>query len=148
MTRVAVGLSCFVILCAVSLVVAGDFEGLTPGVSRKADADRVLGPPVREVVPGTRFDYDPAKHDARRISITYNSDGQVIKTIDLYFKTNYAKSQYQQWFKLEAPARTAFDGDGNLIEYYSPAGLALHYDGPDDQSPVEFFSHSTSGRLQ
>lgn len=141
MTRVAVGLSCFAVLCAVSLVVAGEFEGLTPGVSRKADADRVLGPPVREVVPGTRFDYDPARHDARRISIKYDGDKQVIETIDLYFKTSYAKSQYQQWFKLEAPARTAFDGDGNLIEYYSPAGLALHYDGPDDQSPVEFFSH-------
>lgn len=142
MTRVGAVVTCVAaILCAVALAFAGEFEGLTPGVSRKADADRALGPPVREVVPGTRFDYDPAKHDARRISIKYSGSGQVIETIDLYFKANYPKSQYQQWFKLEAPARSAFDGDGNLIEYYSPAGLALHYAGPDDQSPVEFFSH-------
>lgn len=142
MTRVAAVVTCAAaVLWAVVVASAGEFEGLTPGVSRKADADRVLGPPVREVVPGTRYDYDPAKHDARRISITFRGDGQVIDSIDLYFKTSYPKSQYQQWFKLEATARTAFDGDGNLIEYYSTAGLALHYTGPDDQSPVAFFSH-------
>ena len=141
MTRIAAWVSCAAVMFAVAVAAAGEFEGLTPGVSRKADADRVLGSPVREVVPGTRFDYDPAKHDARRISITFHGGDQVIDSIDLYFKTSYPKSQYQQWFKLEAPARTAFDGDGNLIEYYSPAGLALHFSGPDDQWPVAFFSH-------
>jgi hypothetical protein len=29
---------------------AGEFEGLQPGVSRKADADRALGAPVREML--------------------------------------------------------------------------------------------------
>jgi tetratricopeptide (TPR) repeat protein len=127
--------------CLSQALLAGEFEGLRPGVSVKADADRVLGPPVREVVPGERYDYNPAKHDARRISVKFRREGQIIETIDLYFKINYPKRQYQEWFKLAAPSRTSIDANGNLVEYYSPAGLALHYTGPDDQAAIEFFSH-------
>ena len=119
----------------------GDFEGLQPGVSRKADADRVLGTPVREVIPGERYDYDPTRHDSRRISIRYDRDTQVIRTIDIYLKTQYPKDRYQEWFKLGTPVRTEFDANGNLVEHYSPEGLALHYAGPEDKSAVEFFSH-------
>jgi tetratricopeptide (TPR) repeat protein len=128
-----------VCLCLVAF--AGEFAGLKPGMSKKADADRVLGQPIREVVPGERYDYNPAKHDARRISIKFQRNTLVIESIDLYFKENYPKRQYQEWFKLGSPTRTSIDANGNLVEYYSPSGLALHYTGPDPQSTVEFFSH-------
>jgi tetratricopeptide (TPR) repeat protein len=127
--------------CLCLAAFATEFEGLKPGASKKADADGVLGQPVREVVPGERYDYNPAKHDARRISIKFHRGTLVVETIDLYFKENHPKRQYQQWFKLGSPARTSIDANGNLVEYYLPSGLALHYTGPDDQSTVEFFSH-------
>ena len=120
---------------------AGDFEGLRPGVAKKVDADRVLGPPLREVIRGQRYDYDPSKHEARRISLKFNPNTQVIETIDLYFQVPYPKAQLQKWFELGAPARTALEANGNLIEYYLPQGVALYYTGPDAASEVEFFSH-------
>ena len=57
----------FILAC--HLVGAGTFEGLEPGRSSRADADRVLGTPIREIVAGVRYDYDPSKYGARRISI-------------------------------------------------------------------------------
>ncbi len=126
---------------------AGEFEGLKPGVSRKADADRILNAPTRELIPGERYDYDPAKHKARRISIRFARPTQIIESIDLYLQMDYGKSYYQEWFKLNQPDRKEYDQNGNLIEYYASAGLALHYGGPDDKSPVEFFSHYNQGNV-
>ena len=120
---------------------AGEFDGLQPGSSRKADADRVLGTPVREVVRGERYDYSPAKYDATRISVKFSRDSQVIESIDVYLKGSFSRSQYVEWFKLAAPVKSASGTDGRLVEYYAPEGLALHYAGRDDKSVVEFFSH-------
>lgn len=131
----------WLLICVLWTAVAGDFEGLRPGVSKKADADRVLGPPLREVLRGQKYDYDPSKHDARRISLKFNPNTQVIETIDLYFQVPYPKAQFQKWFELGAPARTASEANGNLIEYYLPQGVALHYTGPDAASEVDWFSH-------
>jgi len=93
------------------------------------------------VIRGQRYDYDPSKHEARRISLKFNPNTQVIETIDLYFQVPYPKAQLQKWFELGAPARTALDPNGNLIEYYLPQGVALYYTGPNAASEVEFFSH-------
>lgn len=131
----------WLLACALWTAAAGDFEGLAPGVSTKADVDRVLGPPLREVIPGERYEYNPAKHDAVRISIKFRRGAGIIETIDLYPKGSYAKAQYRQWFKLEAPDKPVIDERGNLIEYYAGPGIALHYTGPDNSSPVAFFSH-------
>jgi tetratricopeptide (TPR) repeat protein len=119
----------------------GEFEGLQPGVSRKADADRVLGAPIRELIPGEQYDYDPSKHDSRRISIRYYRDTQVVQTIDLYLAAVYPKETYKGWFNLGTPTKTESDANGRFVEYYAPEGLALHYTGPDVNSGVEFFSH-------
>jgi hypothetical protein len=62
-----------ILVCVLWAAAAGDFEGLTPGISTKTDVDRVLGPPLREVIPGERYEYNPAKHDAVRISIKSRS---------------------------------------------------------------------------
>ena len=41
------------------------------------------------VAQGERHDYDPSCHEARRISIRFNRQTQIIETIDLYFKRAY-----------------------------------------------------------
>ena len=33
---------------------------------------------------------------------------------------------------------------GNLVEYYVPHGIALHYEGGSEDSPVLFFAHFLS----
>jgi tetratricopeptide (TPR) repeat protein len=120
---------------------AGTFEGLEPGVSRKADADRALGQPIREVASGVRYDYNPAAYDARRISVEYSRQTGVITSIDLYLAQQYSKSDFRSWFELGKPTTSSFDDSGNRVEYYSLAGISLHFDGPAETDPVRFFSH-------
>ncbi|MFC2144080.1 tetratricopeptide repeat protein [Acidobacteriota bacterium] len=133
-------------LCLIAGVAhAGTFEGLEPGVSIKADADRVLGPPVREIVAGVRYDYDPSKYGARRISIQFDGQTQKIVKIDLHLDTHYAKSDYREWFEFGEPSSTRTDDDGNLVESYLPQAISLHYTGPDDGFQVAFFRHFDPG---
>jgi hypothetical protein len=124
---------------------AGTFEGLEPGGSTKADADRVLGPPIREIVAGARYDYSPAKYGARRISIQFDRQSQKIVKIDLHLDKNYAKSDFREWFEFGEPSSTRTDDDGNLVESYLPQSISLHYSGPDDSFPVAYFRHFDPG---
>jgi len=123
------------------IVMAGDFAGLKPGVSTKTDADRVLGAPRLEVVPDLRYDYDPARYQARRISILYSAGSQVIEAIDLYMEGKYYRSHFQKWFELGPPSSITFDSNGNRIESYLPQGISLHFGGPRDTATVAFFRH-------
>jgi tetratricopeptide (TPR) repeat protein len=129
----------FVLAC--HLVGAGTFEGLEPGVSSKSDVDRVLGPPVREVAAGVRYDYNPAAYDARRISVEFAVQTGVVSSIDLYLAQQYSRSDYQSWFELGQPTVTAYDDSGNRVESYAVAGISLHFDGPGENDPVRFFRH-------
>lgn len=124
-----------------------DFEGLQPGISTKKEADRVLGRPIRVIREGIRYDYDPTKYDARRISIKFKKNTQIIETIDLYMKEKYRKSQYKEWFDLKKRVNTEIDNQGNLVEYYHPAVIALHYEGADNSLPVAYFSHFDPGLI-
>jgi len=133
--------SAALILCWCTLTSAGTFEGLEPGVSRKADANRALGPPIREVAAGVRYDYDPAAYDARRISVEYSPETGTIASIDLYLAQQYSRSDYRSWFELGEPTVTSFDDSGNRVEAYVVAGISLHFDGPGENDPVRFFRH-------
>ncbi len=134
-------LATLLVVIAWSALEAGTFEGLEPGVSRKADADRALGPPIREVAAGVRYDHNPAAYDARRISVEYSPQSGVITSIDLYLAQQYSKPDYQSWFELGEPTVTSFDDGGNLVEDYAVAGISLHFDGPGENDPVRFFRH-------
>jgi tetratricopeptide (TPR) repeat protein len=120
---------------------AGTFEGLEPGVSTRADVDRVLGSPIREVAASVRYDYDPVSYDARRISVEFSRTDGRVAGIDLYLKQQYSRGDYQQWFELGEPAVTTFDDSGNRVESYPNAGISLHFDGPSEADPVRFFRH-------
>ena len=133
------------VIFSLSILEAGTFEGPEPGVSRKIDADRVLGPPVREIVAGVRYDNDPSKYGARRISIQFDPQNQTIVKIDLRLETDYAKSDYREWFELGEPSSTRTDDDGNLVESYLPQAISLHYSGPDDSYQVAYFRHFDPG---
>jgi hypothetical protein len=129
------------VMLSCTIVDAGTFDGLEPGVSTRADVDRVLGSPIREVAAGVRYDYDPAAYDARRISVEYSATTGAVSTIDLYLAQQYSRDDYQQWFELGEPVVTTYDDSGNRVEYYTAAGISLHFDGPDQRDPVRFFRH-------
>jgi hypothetical protein len=105
-----------------------------------ADAERVLGSPIREVEPGKRYDYDPAGK-GRRISIFYRSQDRIIEVIELEPGGLYTKEDYAEWFELSLATVAEPDNDGNWMELYLTQGVSLHFSGPTESDPVVFFRH-------
>ena len=122
------------------VVLAGTYLELEPGVSKKADVDKVLGSPVKEIEKDIRYDYAP-QPDTRRISITFDKNTRVIQAIEIYSQEAYSKNQYREWFQLGEPDKTIRDKKGNLVEVYNAAGIMLHFGGTAVSSPIEYFSH-------
>lgn len=132
----------------VSNVYADTYMDLTPGVSTKKDADRVLGKPIKEIIKGVRYDYSPEDHEASRLSLTFNRNTRVIETINIYSIEKYSKKQLREWFELGEPSKTVVDSDGNFVEYYGSKGVSLHFEGPGADSPVAFFTHFDTALLK
>ncbi|MFO8091405.1 MAG: hypothetical protein R6U13_16315 [Desulfatiglandaceae bacterium] len=139
MTAVTAVAACLVLAHFVPCF-AGTFLEMQPGVSTRADADSALGPPIREVVPGIRYDYRP-QLDSRRLTLTFHEGTGVIESIDIYSEEPYSKVQYQEWLQLGRADRRDYDDRGNLVEYFPAAGVALHFSGQDEVSMVEFLRY-------
>ncbi len=122
-------------------IYAGGYLGLDPGISTKKDAEEVLGKPIEEVIKGKRYDYNAKKHDLERLSIIFYQDTEVIQTIELYPKEMHKASQYKEWFGLYEPFERAFNENGQLIEFYLPQCVSLHYTDRQGMSPVSYISH-------
>lgn len=128
-------------LFSLQAALAGTFMNLEPGVSTKADVDRVMGKPTKIFSEGERYDYEKKETQTQRISVKYYSKRMVVQRIDIYPLKSNTKTQYKSWFELKEPQKKSFDSDGNLVEYYTAEGIALNYDGPDDTAGVRFFTH-------
>lgn len=133
----------FLFVSGIGVCRAGTYLGLEPGVSTKAEADKALGAPIKEIVRDTEYEYAP-QPDTRRVSIKFAKKTQVIESIDIYSQEPHLKRQYVEWFQLGSPEKTGRDERGRLVEYYGEAGMALHFAGPDEGSAVESFSHLAS----
>lgn len=120
---------------------AGKFAGIEPGRSTKEEVEAALGAPLATVSGGERYDYDGKRYQAKVISIRYSPEDFVVENIDIYPIPETFKTEYQYWFALAAPTSTEEDETGNLVEYYFPQAVILHYQGPTDVEPVEYFSH-------
>lgn len=131
----------FSVLLAVAAASAGNYHDLEPGLSTRADADRFFGPPLREIVPGERYDYPPDNDDTRRVSIRFDTVDGTILAIDVYPLAAQDAAKFREWFGLDEPGRADYDAEGNLVEYYDARGVALHFPGPDGTAGVRFFRH-------
>ena len=120
---------------------AGKFAGIEPGISTKEDVEAVLGVPLVTVSNGERYEYDGKGYQAKVISIRYSPQDFVVENIDIYPIPETFKAEYQHWFALAAPTSAEKDERGKLVEYYFPQAIVLHYQGPTDVDPVEYFSH-------
>jgi hypothetical protein len=116
------------------------FAGLEPGLSKKSEVDRVLGIPVKEIVPGILYDYPP-QMDARRISIKYRPGAGVIETIDLYSNIACSKGEFREWLYLGDPDKSTRNKKNHLVEQYTSSGVVIHFSGFDDTSPVDFVTY-------
>jgi hypothetical protein len=124
-----------------SLSFSGVYKGLEPGVSKKSDADRILGRPIKEIVKGERYGYDPKGTGAHQLNISFNKQTQVIEGIEIFPESPTIKAKYQKWLGLKVPTVTQKHSNGNLVEYYANEGIALLYSGPQDTYPIAIFAH-------
>ena len=63
------------------------------------------GKPIREVVAGRRYDYDAEEHDARRLSVEFMGETQIIKTINIYFVKRHERDKVKGWFDLTSSCK-------------------------------------------
>jgi len=131
-----------------TLSFSGIYMGLEPGLSKKSDADRMLGKPIKEIVKGERYEYDPKGMEARQLAVKFNKATQVIDGIDIIPQRSITKAKYQKWLGLKNPTVTKKYSNGNLVEYYVEEGIALLYSGPHDSYPVACFTHFNPLLLQ
>ncbi len=129
-----------VLLSVPHISIAETFMTLQPGRSTRSDAEKKLGAPIREVVAGVQYDYEP-RLEARRLSITFHRKTGVIRAIDVYSRDPYLKDEYREWLQLGSPAETRRDDRGYLVEMYPQNGVALHFSGRSDNAAVEYIRH-------
>jgi len=121
---------------------AGLFPGIEPGKSTKDVVDSVLGPPLTQVPGRSRYEYGGPPYLFKTISVEYDPQTWVVKSIDIHLTPETDKDLYEDLFGLGTPTSTRRDERGNLIEYYLPQAVTLHYSGPNDTYPVEYFTQT------
>ncbi len=130
---------CFCV-CTIN-VYAGEYAGLTPGVSTKKDADKEFGAVVRSIESGRRFDYSTEGHDLKRLSVVLKERGTLIQSIDLFLEETYTKPQVVQWFDLKGTPKKEYDINGRLVEYYKKEGVKIYFEGSEEKDGVFILSH-------
>ena len=94
---------------------AGTFAGLEPGVSTRADVERVLGPPLEEASTGG-FQFDPARFDAKSVEVFYRPGSEVVAIIAVEPTASYSRSDYREWFGLGEPVGGWRCPEGHWLE--------------------------------
>ncbi|MBU1862902.1 MAG: tetratricopeptide repeat protein [Candidatus Omnitrophica bacterium] len=126
----------------------GSYLGLEPGLSTKEDTIKIFGDPTETIVKNERYTFTPTDKGLKFISIVFYKDTQVIRNIEIYPQEKHQGSDYQEWLTLHEPFERSSDTEGNLIEYYLPHGVALHYNGKRDTAPVLFIEHFNPSRFE
>jgi hypothetical protein len=108
--------------------------GLEPGKSTRADADRVLGQPLR--ASGTAIEYAP-RGGSGPIVVTLQSDGATIDRIEVHMAEPVRRDALAPTLNLPGTADGSRAANGRLVEFYgSPNLLVLTYQGADVASGI------------
>ena len=89
------------------------YKGLTPGTSTRAEAERVLGQPVKNVS-ATLIEYRPQPLTSK-IYVQYRKDSPVIERIEFFCKLE--KSDCSDFFAQQNSAMTDDDWEGTVGEW-------------------------------
>ena len=128
------------ILISTQNMYAGEYEGLTPGVSTKADADKVLGESVKYDSKNKIYNYSPEGHDLAALSIHLN-DNNIIDRIHLVFLESYDADQIKEWFGLPNTPTSAKIEEDHLVELYNDQGIKITHKNATPNSAIIQLSH-------
>ena len=132
-------LCCFILLSGRALV----FARLLPGISLLPDVEKELGEPEKVLFGGMRCEYKAKENDIAKIIVTYDNDKVV--SINKYYSKAQTREAVKDKFSLKSPAKTITDADDNLVEYYYPQNISLHYLDENIDSGVIMISEFTEG---
>jgi hypothetical protein len=112
------------------------FMGLTPGTSSKADADRLLGQPIKNVSE-TLLEYR-SKEPGQKLYVQYRQEADVIDRIEVIFETAVPRAVLSSVLGLSQKAdSTKWDSKGRIEEYFGANKLiVLTHETPEASSPV------------
>jgi len=132
----------FFIMCfVVTDVWAGSFKGVQPGSSTYEVAVELLGEPTQEVVKNTRYTFESGNDDLSLLSIVVNAESRIVEKVELYPDAETKRDEYRSWFGLaEEPFSSKIDKGGELVEYFWPQAVSLHFTGETSESKVSFIS--------
>ena len=111
------------------------YRGLTPGQSTRADAERVLGQPVKEVSE-TLVGYKSTEQ-AEQIFVQYRRGSSVVERIEVIYAEAAERETVLRALRLPPrPAASRTNAKGRLEEYFSSKDVVLTYEGADATSGV------------
>ncbi len=122
-------------------VCAGEYDGITPGVSTKTDADKAFGSPVKVSAQGKQLDYSTAGHDLARLSVVLAPGTDVVRKIHLVFQKPYAKTQVKEWFRLKEQPDATEEVQGHRVEFFEGPGVKIVLEDRDENGRVIQLSH-------
>ena len=132
-------IGCFLLLTSTACLGQTQLHGLTAGQSTRADAERVLGPPVQVDSP-TLVEYRPGWENGSvaKVYIQYRKDSPIIERIEVLRVRPLNRADVLRSLNLpDQPTTHATNAAGNLVEYFGPPSYAvLTYQGPDARSGV------------
>jgi hypothetical protein len=96
--------------------------GLEPGASTRADADRVLGQPVRTA--GDEVEY-AGQGGSARIVVTMRAGGAIIDRIDVHMAPAVGRADVVAALRLPAAAEATGTAGGSLVEFYGTPHLLM-----------------------
>ena len=128
------------VVCGSGAAVATSvLNGIEPGVSTRAQAEKVFGAPTR-VVSDVRTAHAPTG-GVGALEIEYSA-AQVVERIDLSFDPPLARDGVTRGLNLPAAADGSRVQEGRLIEYYGGSRtLVLKHDGSDASSGISLVSY-------
>jgi hypothetical protein len=126
----------FMLLTSVECFGQTSFQGLTPGMSMRKDAAKVLGQPVRSISDAL-FEYTPPAGIAK-VEVEYRGGSEVMERIEVYFLKPISRAALIKKLGLpqQAEARKT-PAEGSQVEYFGGSlFLVLTYAGADEMSGV------------
>lgn len=124
--------SSFVIVLLTSTICMGQstFKGLEPGRSTRAEVEKILGDPLREVSDALS-EYKSDK-ESERIYVLYRRQSEVVDRIELVYPEPIDRAVVIRSLNLPSAANSSqTNTKGKLEEYFSEKLLVLTYDGAD-----------------
>jgi hypothetical protein len=131
------------VFCLTPNIYAGQYEGLTPGVSQKSDAEEAWGTPIKNNPQKNLYHYSPEGHDLAALAIGV-TDQNIIDRIHLVFQEPYSLGQVKEWFDLPANPTRIEQKNGHRVEFYKQQGIKIIFEGRDAKGAIVQLSHVAS----